>query len=69
MTTDAATRKAPPKYVYCCPDCLSDLTGSPESMQCLRCEKDYPVVDGVHLFSTVPEFSYGEVPSDVMRNL
>ena len=61
--------KAQPMYVYCCPDCLGGLIDSLESMQCLSCRKDYPVVDGVHLFSTGWECCYGGVPIDVMRRI
>jgi SAM-dependent methyltransferase len=51
-----------------CPDCGGGLLGSTDVLECPRCGKHWPIVDGVPHF--VSEFPYwGEIPIEQMQEI
>jgi len=55
--------------LFRCPECLSELTDLPGHLRCDKCQKQFPVVDGLPVFSRDRDFYYGEVSKDQMQKI
>ena len=53
---------------YCCPVCRETLKKQESCYHCKLCEKDFPIVGNIPLFSNVDNY-YGEIPQEEMRKL
>ena len=38
------------KYAILCPDCHGELKWGNEVITCLKCEKEYPIIDEIPVF-------------------
>ena len=55
---------------YRCPECLAPVSENPRFLRCTQCAREYPIRDGVPLFSRNQDFYYGhEVSREVMRSI
>ena len=55
---------------YRCPECLAPVSADAGMLRCTQCAREYPIRNGVPLFSRNHDFYYAhEVPREVMRSI
>jgi len=47
--------------ILCCPKCGEDLVSQAQSLDCLRCQKHFPIVDGIPIFHNHNDVSHWDV--------
>lgn len=55
--------------MFVCPECLSELADLSDSLQCENCQKQFPVLRGLPVFSRDRDFYYGELSKDRMQQV